>query len=124
MKSINEWFQKKKEQKEVEAKTEKLDLPGNLWIKCYKCKSTIYSHDLEANLKVCPKCGFLIEQRTNPQSAAWYALLSQISKVRDWPAGSGQYHGVKVWQMLLISAWEQGKLRPLTRLDSTSCAIA
>jgi len=58
MKSINEWFQKKKEQKELEAKTEKLDLPGNLWIKCYKCKSTIYSHDLESNLRVCPKCGY------------------------------------------------------------------
>jgi acetyl-CoA carboxylase carboxyl transferase subunit beta len=57
MKSINEWFLKKKEQKELEAKTEKLDIPGNLWIKCYKCKSTIYSHDLEANLRVCPKCG-------------------------------------------------------------------
>ena len=58
MKSINEWFLKKKEQKEIEAKTEKLDLPGNLWIKCYRCKSTIYSHDLEANLRVCPKCGY------------------------------------------------------------------
>jgi acetyl-CoA carboxylase carboxyl transferase subunit beta len=58
MKSINEWFSKKKEEKELEARAEKLDLPGNLWIKCFGCKQTIYSKDLEDNLKVCPKCGY------------------------------------------------------------------
>lgn len=57
MKSINEWFSKKKEEKELEARSEKLDLPGNLWIKCFGCKQTIYSKDLDDNLKVCPKCG-------------------------------------------------------------------
>jgi acetyl-CoA carboxylase carboxyl transferase subunit beta len=62
MKSINEWFKKKKEEKalkiSVEAKSEKLDIPGNLWVKCFSCKETIYSQDLEANLKVCTKCGY------------------------------------------------------------------
>jgi acetyl-CoA carboxylase carboxyl transferase subunit beta len=58
MKSINEWFLKKKEEKELEAKSEKLDIPGNLWVKCFGCKQTVYSKDLEANLKVCPKCGY------------------------------------------------------------------
>jgi len=58
MKSIQDWFSKKKEEKELEAKAEKLDIPGNLWVKCFKCKGTIYSKDLEANLKVCPKCGY------------------------------------------------------------------
>jgi acetyl-CoA carboxylase carboxyl transferase subunit beta len=57
MKSINEWFSKKKEEKELAARSDKLDIPGHLWIKCPKCKATIYSKDLEANLKVCPKCG-------------------------------------------------------------------
>jgi len=58
MKSIHDWFSKKKEEKELEAKAEKLDIPGNLWVKCFKCKGTLYSKDLEANLKVCPKCGY------------------------------------------------------------------
>jgi len=58
MKSINEWFTKKKEEKELETRSEKLDIPGNLWIKCFGCKQTIYSKDLEDNLKVCPKCGY------------------------------------------------------------------
>jgi acetyl-CoA carboxylase carboxyl transferase subunit beta len=58
MKSIHDWFKEKKEQKELETKSEKLDLPGNLWVKCFKCKATVYSKDLEANLKVCTKCGY------------------------------------------------------------------
>jgi len=58
MKSINEWFSKKKEEKELEVRSEKLDIPGNLWVKCFGCKQTIYSQDLENNLKVCPKCGY------------------------------------------------------------------
>jgi acetyl-CoA carboxylase carboxyl transferase subunit beta len=57
MKSINEWFSKKKEEKELAVKSDKLDIPGHLWIKCPQCKATIYNQDLETNLKVCPKCG-------------------------------------------------------------------
>lgn len=55
--SLQNWFQKKKEQKEAEF-SEKLDIPGNLWIKCAKCRNAIFNKDLENNQKVCPKCGF------------------------------------------------------------------
>lgn len=58
MKSIHDWFKKKQESKEVESRSEKLDIPGNLWVKCFSCKQTIYSKDLEDNLKVCTKCGY------------------------------------------------------------------
>jgi acetyl-CoA carboxylase carboxyl transferase subunit beta len=56
--SIHDWFKKKKLQRETEYTREKLDIPGNLWVKCYKCAQTLYSKELEANLKVCPKCGY------------------------------------------------------------------
>ena len=29
-----------------------------LWTKCEECKQTIWKKDLEANLNVCPQCGF------------------------------------------------------------------
>ncbi len=53
---LSEWFAKKKQEKKLEYKSEKLDVPGNLWVKCYKCKETLYNKDLEENVKVCPKC--------------------------------------------------------------------
>ncbi|WP_424950486.1 acetyl-CoA carboxylase, carboxyltransferase subunit beta [Deinococcus sp.] len=37
--------------------TEGTDLP-DLWSKCPACKENIYNKDLEAELYVCPKCGF------------------------------------------------------------------
>lgn len=37
--------------------TEGNDLP-DLWSKCPNCKENIYNKDLEAELYVCPKCGF------------------------------------------------------------------
>ena len=33
-------------------------VPEGLWNKCPKCDQVIYSHELEASLMVCPKCGY------------------------------------------------------------------
>ena len=40
------------------AKSRKRDIPEGLWKKCKKCANMIYDKELDANLKVCPKCGF------------------------------------------------------------------
>lgn len=53
--SIIEWFAKK--QKNV-SQTEKLNIPGDLWIKCASCGDVIFSKDLEASFKVCSKCNY------------------------------------------------------------------
>lgn len=56
--SIHDWFKRKKLQRETEYTRERLDIPGNLWVKCYKCGQAIFARDLAENLKVCPKCGY------------------------------------------------------------------
>lgn len=56
--SIQNWFKHKKEKKEIGYVRERLDIPGNLWVKCYKCNQAIFTRDLEENLKVCPKCNY------------------------------------------------------------------
>ena len=33
------------------------NVPGNLAVKCPKCKEILYGKDLDKNLKVCPRCG-------------------------------------------------------------------
>ena len=40
------------------AKSRKRDIPEGLWTKCKKCSSMIFDKELDANLKVCPKCHF------------------------------------------------------------------
>jgi acetyl-CoA carboxylase carboxyl transferase subunit beta len=56
--SIHDWFSRKNLGKETEYTRERLDIPGNLWVKCYKCGQALYAKDLESNLKVCSKCGY------------------------------------------------------------------
>jgi acetyl-CoA carboxylase carboxyl transferase subunit beta len=56
--SIHDWFSKKKKEKTLEYRAEKLDIPGDLWVKCYKCGEAIYNKDLILNFKVCMKCGY------------------------------------------------------------------
>ena len=52
------WFKKTKKPKAVAADRARSSVPEGLWLKCDRCKEIIYSHDLEANLRVCPQCGF------------------------------------------------------------------
>ena len=50
------WLRKEKKPKEaVEKQTA---IPEGLWIKCDECKEVIYRKEVEANLNVCPKCGY------------------------------------------------------------------
>ncbi len=56
--SIHDWFKRKKKEKESTNVREKLDIPGHLWIKCFKCNEAIFNKDLNENLKVCPKCQY------------------------------------------------------------------
>src|SRR3989339_1516244 len=41
----------------VDPSVEKKRVPEGLWVKCPKCEQIIYNKELDANLKVCPKCG-------------------------------------------------------------------
>src|SRR6185503_15078629 len=38
------------------SKSRKRDIPEGLWTKCPKCNTMIYDKELDANIKVCPKC--------------------------------------------------------------------
>lgn len=73
---IHDWLKRKKETQDPAYTRERLDIPGNLWVKCYKCGEAIFARDLEANQKVCPKCNYhfklssaeRLEQLLDPKS--------------------------------------------------------
>ena len=54
--SIVDWLAKRS--KTTTGVDDRLNIPGNLWVKCFSCNSSLYTKDLEANLKVCPSCGY------------------------------------------------------------------
>jgi acetyl-CoA carboxylase carboxyl transferase subunit beta len=53
--SILNWFPKKQKTNNEKSK---LSIPGDLWVKCFKCGDIIYLKDLESNQKVCVKCNY------------------------------------------------------------------
>lgn len=53
--SIIDWFAKKKKNN---TKSDRLDIPSDLWVKCFSCAETLYLKELEDNRKVCAKCEY------------------------------------------------------------------
>lgn len=51
------WFSKEKSGIE-KSNGKKVKVPEGMWIKCQGCSETVLSKDIEANLQVCPKCGY------------------------------------------------------------------
>ena len=50
------WF--KREDHEIHPTPEHEVRTEGLWVKCDNCRKLIWKADLEANLQVCPHCGF------------------------------------------------------------------
>jgi acetyl-CoA carboxylase carboxyl transferase subunit beta len=53
--SILDWFAKKQK---APTKAERLNIPGNLWVKCPECSEVLFTKDLEVNFKVCNHCNY------------------------------------------------------------------
>ncbi len=60
--SILDWFDNKQKKKQS---VNKLNIPGNLWIKCTSCNEVSFKKDLELNLMVCPHCN--LHMRMTPK---------------------------------------------------------
>jgi acetyl-CoA carboxylase carboxyl transferase subunit beta len=50
------WF--KREDNEIVNDAERTVRTEGLWVRCPECSQTLFKADLEANLAVCPKCGY------------------------------------------------------------------
>jgi len=51
------WFRKEKKPRELSPEKQTA-IPEGLWVKCDECKEIVYRKEVEANLNVCPKCGY------------------------------------------------------------------
>lgn len=52
--SILDWLAKR--EKKSNSTSERLNIPGDLWIKCPSCNTVLFQKDLDANMKVCTNC--------------------------------------------------------------------
>jgi acetyl-CoA carboxylase carboxyl transferase subunit beta len=52
------WFKRDRKAIESSADEDRRVLTEGLWIKCEGCREPVWKKDLEANVNICPKCGF------------------------------------------------------------------
>jgi len=52
------WFSRVRAPKARPEETDKIEIPGDLWVKCPACSEVIYKNELDRSLKVCPKCNY------------------------------------------------------------------
>ena len=76
--SILDWLNKKEKPQE---NSRKLDIPGDLWVKCYECSDILYLKDLESNVKVCPSCNYHF--RITPEERIKYIFDKKSFKESD-----------------------------------------
>lgn len=50
------WF--RREKKSLGVGEERKVIPEGLWQKCDRCKEPVWKKEIDANLRVCPKCGY------------------------------------------------------------------
>jgi acetyl-CoA carboxylase carboxyl transferase subunit beta len=50
------WF--KRDKKAIDVGEQRKVIPEGLWQKCDRCKEPVWKKEIDANLKVCPKCGY------------------------------------------------------------------
>ena len=58
-------------------------VPGDLWVKCPRCKELIYSKELQHNDRVCPKCSYHFRLRARERIAD----LADEGSFEEWDAG-------------------------------------
>jgi len=51
------WFHREQHEIALDPSKRRVKTEG-LWVKCDGCKAIVFKQDIEANLNVCPKCGF------------------------------------------------------------------
>ena len=54
----------------------------------------------------CPKCGAQIRERSNEKNAHLHAVLTAISKQKQW---AGKWLDVEAWKRLMVAAFEREK---------------
>jgi acetyl-CoA carboxylase carboxyl transferase subunit beta len=63
-------------------KVRKREMPDGLWVKCPGCGEIVFKQELDANLQVCPKCGYHFQMSRSDR----IAMLSEPGSFVEWDA--------------------------------------
>jgi len=62
-----------------------------------------------ARIDFCPDCGAWLDVRSIPQNSKLHAMITELSKVRQW---AGEWLSVEDWKRLIIAAYCRANQMP------------
>ena len=99
----------------TETKTKKRDIPKGLWAKCKDCGEMIFTKELIANLKVCPKCDLHFSMTAAERVAS-------LADEGSWQEIDGDLVSVDVLKFTGVAAYAE-RLKTYQRQTGLSDAI-
>jgi len=106
---------------------EKKELPDGLWVKCNNCRQIIYHKDLEANLKVCPKCNYHFRLRAGERIAylfdAGSVQESNSGLISKNPLGFPEYEE-KVEKARKRTGLNEGVITGVAKVKNIPCVFS
>ena len=99
----------------TETKTKKRDIPKGLWVKCKDCGEMIFTKELIANLKVCPKCDLHFSMTAAERVAS-------LADEGSWQEIDGDLVSVDVLKFTGVAAYAE-RLKTYQRQTGLSDAI-
>ncbi|MFH1542501.1 MAG: acetyl-CoA carboxylase, carboxyltransferase subunit beta [bacterium] len=127
---MHDWFRrKKKNAAETVDVREKLDIPGNLWVKCYKCGQAIFARDLEANLKVCDKCNYHFKLTANERATqladpgTFKEINPNIQSTNFLNFTDSKSYTKRISSAMLKSSLKDAIMTGSAKIDGQPCAL-
>ncbi len=101
--------------KVIESNVKKRDIPEGLWVKCKDCGEMIFAKELQANLKVCPKCEFHFSMTAAER-------VSSLADEGTWTESDADLLSVDVLKFTGVAAYSE-RLKTYQRQTGMSDAI-
>ena len=99
----------------TETSIKKRDIPEGLWVKCKECGEMIFAKELQANLKVCPKCEYHF-----PMGAA--ERIASLADEGTWVEYDADLQSVDVLKFTGVAAYSE-RLKTYQRQTGLTDAI-
>jgi acetyl-CoA carboxylase carboxyl transferase subunit beta len=109
--SVLDWIAKNKKTAEKKPTKKPMDIPGDMWIKCFGCDSILFNNDLSQNLKVCPNCSYHFKLSAKERIEATFDKGSFKEFAAEYSPGDPlKFKDLKTYEERIKSANKKSKL--------------
>jgi len=109
--SVLDWIAKNKKAAEKKPGKPPMDIPGDMWVKCFGCDSILFNKDLANNLMVCPNCSYHFKLSAKERIEVTFDKGSFKEFAAEYSPGDPlRFKDLKTYQERIAGAHKKSKL--------------